>query len=91
MHIRTVLLLSLLAGNAMVAQAEDVGQHPAVFAPRQLPGVNPSTFIVGHPASPAWRVEGAVPEHSDDRVVLRPQLVLDAKARHDRGLPKRLP
>ena len=37
---------------ATLAVAQDVGQHPAVFAPRALPGVNPSTFVVGHPASP---------------------------------------
>ncbi|CAN5869307.1 hypothetical protein BH11PSE8_BH11PSE8_10800 [soil metagenome] len=32
------------------AQAADVGQHPAIFSPRSLPAVDPSTFIVGHPA-----------------------------------------
>ena len=46
-----------------VARAEDIGQHPAVFAPRELPGVNPSTFIVGHPASPTVRGGHANFEH----------------------------
>ncbi len=32
------------------ASAADVGQHPAVFAPRRLPAIDPSTFIVAHPA-----------------------------------------
>ncbi len=56
MFVRTLLALALI--GAAVAQpvlAEDVGQHPAVFAPRSLPGVNPNTFIVGHPASPRTR------------------------------------
>ena len=47
--------LSLSAAIALfaafgAAQAADVGQHPAIFSPRSLPAVDPSTFIVGHPA-----------------------------------------
>ncbi len=64
---RTTLIAASLtlaaAGLASVAQAQDVGQHPAVFAPRQLPGVNPSTFIVGHPASPTTAGGHANHEH----------------------------
>jgi hypothetical protein len=45
------------------AQAQDVGQHPAVFSPRHLPGVDPSTFVVGHPASPVSRAGHANHEH----------------------------
>ncbi|HSI59798.1 MAG TPA: hypothetical protein VLA16_19710 [Ideonella sp.] len=41
-------LLSLAAASA--ASATDVGQHPAVFSPRSLPGIDASTFIPGHPA-----------------------------------------
>ena len=41
------LALSTLSATA---GAVDVGQHPAVFSPRSLPGIDPSTFIVGHPA-----------------------------------------
>jgi len=63
MRILTVLLSSLLVAGATAAQAQDVGQHPAVFAPRQLTGVNPSTFIVGHPASPTWRIGQENHEH----------------------------
>lgn len=37
------------------AYGQEVGQHPAVFAPRALPAVDSSTFIVGHPASPTVR------------------------------------
>jgi hypothetical protein len=47
------LVFAFVAASS--AQAEDVGQHPAVFAPRTLPAVNPSVFIVGHPASPRTR------------------------------------
>lgn len=51
---RSTASLALLAALALpfAAAAQDVGQHPAVFAPRALPGVDPSTFRVGHPASP---------------------------------------
>lgn len=61
--IRATCLSTLLAGSVISAQAQDVGQHPAVFAPRQLPGVDPSTFIVGHPASPTWDVARANHDH----------------------------
>ena len=53
-HSRLLLAAIVLAATG-VARAEDIGQHPALFAPRALPGVNPSTFIVGHPASPTVR------------------------------------
>ena len=51
---RSTASLALLAALALpfAAAAEDVGQHPAVFSPRTLPGVDPSNFRVGHPASP---------------------------------------
>jgi hypothetical protein len=48
----TALLAALLAVTA-TAGATDVGQHPAVFSPRSLPGIDPNTFIVGHPAGGA--------------------------------------
>lgn len=65
MNTRLFLLpLALIAaGTCQIAAAEDVGQHPAVFAPRQLPAVNPNTFIVGHPASPRTRAGHANSEH----------------------------
>ena len=63
MRISSALFSSVLAASPLAAQAQDVGQHPAVFAPRQLPGVDPSTFIVGHPASPTWRVVHANHDH----------------------------
>ena len=55
------LLLLLVAAPGV--QAQDIGQHPAVFATRELPAVNPSTFIVGHPASPTTRGGHANFEH----------------------------
>lgn len=48
----TALLIALLSVAAS-ASATDVGQHPAVFSPRTLPGIDASTFIVGHPAGGA--------------------------------------
>lgn len=59
---RVVLALTALVG-ASLAQANDVGQHPAVYAPRQLPSVNPSYFIVAHPASLNWRAGHAGFDH----------------------------
>ena len=61
-HTPIAIVLSAFAAVG-VARAEDIGQHPAVFAPRELPGVNPSTFIVGHPASPTVRGGHANFEH----------------------------
>jgi hypothetical protein len=46
------LLAALFAVTAPVG-ATDVGQHPAIFSPRSLPGIDPNTFIVGHPAGGA--------------------------------------
>lgn len=63
MRTRTVLLASLLSAAATLAVAQDVGQHPAVFTPRTLPGVDPSTFVVGHPASPKSLAGHANYEH----------------------------
>jgi hypothetical protein len=34
-----------------------------VFAPRKLPGIDPNTFIVGHPASPRNRAGHANADH----------------------------
>jgi hypothetical protein len=48
----TVLLAALFAVTVPVS-ATDVGQHPAIFSPRSLPGIDPNTFIVGHPAGGA--------------------------------------
>lgn len=64
MKFASLLALSLLSlGGAELAAAQDVGQHPAVFAPRQLPGIDPNTFIPGHPASPRNRAGHANHEH----------------------------
>ena len=62
------LLATLIAtvaatGFAGAVHAADVGQHPAVFAPRSLPGVDPSTFIVAHPAQTHWVAGHANHEH----------------------------
>ena len=45
---RLAALVLLTASSATFAA--DVGQHPAVFAPRGLPAIDVSTFLVGHPA-----------------------------------------
>jgi hypothetical protein len=55
MNLHRALPALALALVASVASADDVGQHPAIFAARSLPAVNPSTFVVGHPASPQWK------------------------------------
>jgi hypothetical protein len=60
----TALLAALFAVTPMVG-ATDVGQHPAIFSPRTLPGIDPNTFIVGHPAGGApGRAEHSVPMHT---------------------------
>ena len=52
------LALALVTLSA-TAGAVGVGQHPAVFSPRSLPGIDPSTFIVGHPAGGHGKAEPA--------------------------------
>lgn len=60
---QTIPALFLATAFLPAAQAAEVGQHPAVFAPRQLPAVDPSTFLVGHPAGLALRSGHANHEH----------------------------
>lgn len=57
MKIRRVTLAYLaLATLAFVAashvQATEMPSHPALAEQRPVPAIDPSTFIVGHPASP---------------------------------------
>jgi len=63
MNTRNVVLASLLAASTFASQAQGVFQHPAVATPPRVAGVDPSTFIVGHPASPSWQVRHANAEH----------------------------
>jgi hypothetical protein len=63
MRTRTVVLASLLAASTFASLAQSVFQHPAVPTPPQASGVDPSTFIVGHPASPTWQVRHANADH----------------------------
>lgn len=75
---RTLIASSIaLAGLTLLggAQAQEVGQHPAVFAPRMLPSVDPSTFIVAHPAGLLLRTGHANHEHpAVTRKALLPRL-----------------
>jgi hypothetical protein len=48
--VQFAVLPAILCAVAQVSVAGDVGQHPAVFVPRSLPGIEASTFIPGHPA-----------------------------------------
>jgi hypothetical protein len=63
MNTRTAVLASLLAASSFASLAQGVFQHPAVSTPPQAASVDPSTFIVGHPASPTWQVRHANAEH----------------------------
>ena len=75
---RTLIASSIaLAGLTLLtgARAQEVGQHPAVFAPRALPAIDPSTFIVAHPAGLALRAGHANHEHpAVTRKALAPKL-----------------
>jgi hypothetical protein len=81
MNLKRHLICSsiLMTGWAALstAQAQDVGQHPAVFAPRALPGIDPSTFLVGHPAGPAPLVHANHAHPAVTAKALRPQLDTD--------------
>lgn len=63
MRTRTAVLASLLAATSFASLAQGVFQHPAVSTPPQVAGVDPSTFLVGHPASPTWQVRHANADH----------------------------
>jgi hypothetical protein len=64
MNVASLFALSLLSlGAAPLAAAQTVGQHPAVSATHALPGIDPNTFIVGHPASPRPRSGHANGQH----------------------------
>lgn len=63
MRTRTAVLASLLAATTFASLAQGTFQHPAVSTPPQVAGVDPSTFIVGHPASPTWQLRHADADH----------------------------
>jgi len=63
MRTRTAVLAFLLAATSFASLAQGVFQHPAVSTPPQVAGVDPSTFIVGHPASPTWQLRHANADH----------------------------
>jgi hypothetical protein len=60
---RTAVLASLLAATSFATLAQGTFQHPAVSTPPQVAGVDPSTFVVGHPASPTWQLRHANADH----------------------------
>ena len=63
MFTRTAVLASVLVASAFASQAQTVFEHPAVSTPPRVTGVDPSTFVVGHPASPTWQVRHANADH----------------------------
>ena len=63
MRTRTALLATLIAAPAFATLAQGVGHEARVPTPHQSAGVDPSTFLVGHPASPTWQLRHANPDH----------------------------
>jgi len=58
------MALVMAGAAAMPAQAQQVGWHPAASArPMLAAGIDPNTFILGHPASPTTRGGHAGGEH----------------------------
>ena len=74
MRTRTAVLASLLIGAAFASSAQSVFQHPAVPTSFQIVGVDPSTFLVGHPASPTWQLRHANADH--------PAIAMRREAKH---------
>ena len=64
---QTVLTVVVALGAALCAvvgaQAQGLGQHPAVRAQNAAQGIDPNTFIVAHPAQLALRAGHAGHEH----------------------------
>ncbi|MEF7613823.1 hypothetical protein V4F39_07865 [Aquincola sp. MAHUQ-54] len=61
----TFSLAGLLSVAAVAAQAQAPATHPALQrgAAAVAGGIDPSTFRVGHPASPRWQVASANGQH----------------------------
>ncbi len=63
------LVMTMAAGSAMACEPGPFGLHPALSSPCSTatvaaqPGIDPNTFIVGHPASPTTRGGHANFEH----------------------------
>ena len=57
------LALVMAAGGAVAEPAQPFGWHPAIAAQPVVTGIDPNTFIVGHPASPTVRGGHANFEH----------------------------
>ena len=57
-HFAVLATLAVVAATVVTtAQAQDqhpMGQHPALLVKARTQGIDPNTFIVGHPASPQW-------------------------------------
>lgn len=47
-------LVVAAASAALPSRAQGLVPHPAVLVHAAPSGINPNTFIVGHPASPKW-------------------------------------
>lgn len=76
MHPRNAFLAAFLAGAGTVAFAHDLRQHPAVITASRQPTVAPSTYIVGHPASPHW---GRGHSNADHPAVLAHRSATDSR------------
>lgn len=61
--LRFALIALTALATTGVAQAGDVGQHPAVFSPRSLPGIEAANFVVGHAAQGGAQRSHANHEH----------------------------
>lgn len=57
-------LVVAAASVALPSRAQGLVPHPAVLVHAAPSGINPNTFIVGHPASPKWAT-AAVPVHAN--------------------------
>lgn len=67
-------LLPLALAAALPAVAGPLQPHPAVVVAAAAPTIDPSTFIVGHPASPRWKATpSANGEHPAVRIARQPR------------------
>lgn len=73
--LRTLVALLLAAGAASPAFAAD--HAPAVMS-RPQAGIDASTFIVGHPASPRWKAAPSANGHHPAVLVARQAAHIDA-------------
>lgn len=72
-------LAALLSSLSLAAVAGPLQPHPAVLVAAKAQTIDPSTFRVGHPASPTWQAASSKPVHANGE---HPAVLAARQAQH---------